>query len=156
MVEVIARITPSAPRRLFGITVLGALGLLLLTLSILQPPPGFPARLFLFAMGAGSVYAASVLSRATKRALVLTAEALSDDSGVLVARVADIRGVERGMLAFKPSNGFILRTENAQPRGWAPGLWWRLGRRIGVGGVISGAEGRAMADAISVLVQRRD
>jgi hypothetical protein len=92
--------------------------------------------------------------RATVLGLVLTEQELVDTSGRLLARIEDIHRVERGFLAFRPSNGFSLHLKRSQPRAWAPGLWWRFGRRIGVGGVISGAEGRAMADLIGALIAR--
>ena len=86
--------------------------------------------------------------------LVLTEQELVDTSGRLLTRIEDIHRVERGFLAFRPSHGFSLHLKTSQPRAWAPGLWWRFGRPIGVGGVISGAQGRVLLGDVGE--QRRE
>ena len=63
--------------------------------------------------------------------------------------------MDRGTFAFKPSNGFLLRTATKQPRLWKPGLYWRMGRRIGVGGITRAAEAKLMADVIAVRLAER-
>ena len=152
---VVARIMPSPIRRGFALMVLGFLGVLLELLAFLRPPQAFHLQLFLILLGIAALALTARLYRSTGQGLILTETELNDTAGRLVAPVDEIRKVERGMFAFKPSNGFVLRLKKKQPRAWEPGLWWRSGRTIGVGGVISGAEGRAMADAISVLLARR-
>lgn len=147
--EVLASITPSGPRRFFATGVMATLGVLLELLAFLRPPESAGLQIMLVVFGLIALAGCVRMYRATGRGLVLTDEALMDTDGTLVARLDQIESVERGIFAFKPSNGFVLRLKSAQPRVWAPGLWWRLGRRVGVGGVISGSEGRAMADLIA-------
>jgi hypothetical protein len=67
-----------------------------------------------------------------------------------------IRSVERGAFAFKPSHGFTLVMKEKQPRAWAPGLWWRLGRRVGVGGVTSAGQTKFMAEQIALRIEDRN
>lgn len=152
---ILARIVPSPVRRVFATGVLGGLGVLLELLAFLRPPASFPLQLMLIALGVVALVLCLKLHAATGRGLVLTAEALSDADGRVVAALDEIRKVERGVFAFKPSNGFVLHLKDRKPGAWAPGLWWRMGRRVGVGGVISGAEGRAMADLIAATIARR-
>ncbi|WP_263741758.1 hypothetical protein [Defluviimonas sp. WL0050] len=128
---------------------MATLGVLLELLAFLRPPESAGLQIMLVVFGLIALAGCVRMFRATGRGLVLTDEALMDTDGTLVARLDQIESVERGIFAFKPSNGFVLRLKSAQPRVWAPGLWWRLGRRVGVGGVISGSEGRAMADLIA-------
>ncbi|WP_347310428.1 hypothetical protein [Defluviimonas sp. SAOS-178_SWC] len=154
--EILARITPSPARRVFATSVLGGLGVLLELLAFLRPPASLPLQAMLIALGAVALVLCIRLHAAAGRGLVLTTEALSDSDGRVVATLDEIRKVERGAFAFKPSNGFVLHLKDKRPGAWAPGLWWRMGRRVGVGGVISGAEGRAMADLIAASVARRD
>ncbi|MCZ6663693.1 MAG: hypothetical protein O7B81_00130 [Gammaproteobacteria bacterium] len=52
---------------------------------------------------------------------------------------------------IKPTNGFVVRARNSMPAAWTPGIWWRLGRRIGVGGLTGGGEGEAMAELLDEL-----
>ncbi|MGB3313787.1 MAG: hypothetical protein WBB85_05205 [Albidovulum sp.] len=152
----LASITPSAPRRVFAVGVMGCLGLLLILLAFLRPPASFPLQLMLILFGMVALAGCVRMYNATSRGLVLSATGLRDTEGTLLAALADIDKVERGVFAFKPSNGFVLRLKAPMPRAWQPGLWWRLGRRIGVGGVISGAEGRQMADMIAARLMSRD
>ena len=92
---------------------------------------------------------------ATTSCLELTELELRDTTGRRIVAVADIRGVDRGALAFKPSQGFLIRTHAPQPRGWAPGLWWRLGRSVGIGGVTRAGEGKYMAETLQALLDSR-
>lgn len=153
--EVLARITPSGPRRFFGIAVLAVLGGLLIYLSLVLPQVSLAWRAFLLGLGAVVVFVAEQMRRATELTLELTEEELRETSGRVLARLDDVTGIERGMFAFKPSNGFTLRTRARQGRVWAPGLWWRIGRRIGVGGVTSASEAKAMAETITALLVQR-
>jgi hypothetical protein len=45
----------------------------------------------------------------------------------------------------------IAKTRGAGRR-WQPGLWWRLGKRVGVGGVAPGHQTKAMAQIIEALL----
>jgi hypothetical protein len=154
--HVLARIEPSAARRVLASGTVGTFGLLLVSLGFFRPPASVSLQFFLIVLGGLSLLVAVRVYRATSGTLILTETGIRDGSGLAVARLDDIAGVDRGVFAFKPSNGFVLRLKSAQPKAWAPGLWWRFGRRVGVGGAISGAEGRQMADALSALLLRRD
>lgn len=154
MAEVLCTITPSPARRLFGAAVLVALGAILIRLGFGAAPLALAVRVGLIALGAGALVLCAALWRATGAGLVLHRDRITDTAGRELLRIGDVVAVERGAFAFKPSNGFLLRLKGPQPRGWAPGLWWRLGRRMGVGGVIAGSEGRRMAEAIAALVAR--
>ncbi|MCW3781772.1 hypothetical protein [Defluviimonas salinarum] len=153
--EILASITPSPARRAFATGVLATLGALLVLLAFLRPPASMPLQFFLIVLGVAALVLCVRLFRATGQGLLLTAAGIRDSEGREVARLAEIRKVERGTFAFKPSNGFLLHLAETRPRAWAPGLWWRSGRRVGIGGVISGAEGRHMADRIDALIAER-
>lgn len=154
---VIARLYPSAPRRAFGAGVLLALGLLLLWMGVAVPPQAFGWQVFLLGFGAAVMWSAVRMWQATVVGIELTRTELREEGGGrLLAHVAEIRDVSRGALAFKPSNGFLLVLATPGPGVWAPGLWWRVGRRVGVGGVTSGQEARFMAETIAALIAPRD
>ena len=149
-------IRASAPRRWLGVVSLCVLGLLLLYLALFMGADALGWQVFLIAMGVGSFAVADRMRRATARVLELTRQELRDDLGHVIARVEDIEHVDRSFFAFKPSNGFLIRTSrSAGRRTWQPGLWWRLGRRIGVGGVASAAQTKNAADILSVMLAER-
>lgn len=153
--EVIATIRASTPRRWLGVGMMGGLGVLLIWVAMATPPANIFWQAFLLALGAGALVFAQLMWRATATALVLRRDRLEDTGGTLVVRIADVEKVDRGMFALKPSNGFMLVLSAPQTRAWRPGLWWRMGRRVAVGGVTSGAQTRPVADIISALVLER-
>ena len=147
--EIIAMMQASLARRFSAYAAVFILGALLVLLAFVQPPE-LGWQLFLIALGAAALVVAERLRRATLLGLVLTPDALCDTAGTVLARIDDIASVDRGAFAFKPSNGFILRLKTSAPRAWAPGLWWRFGKRVGVGGVTPSGPGRYMAEQIAM------
>jgi len=153
--EVLARVSASAPRRVMGITVLAVMGGVLIYAALAQPPQVFFWQAVLLLAGGLNLYLAERMRRATVMTLELTREALRDTEGRVLARLDQIETVNRGMFAFKPSNGFVVTTRQPQDRHWNPGLWWRFGTRIGVGGVTPAAQTKLMADTIQTLLNER-
>lgn len=153
--EVLATVEASTPRRWFATGVLWVLAMMLIWLALAQPPaPGWQA--FLIVFGAVAAYGAESLRRATLNSVVLTEDAVADSSGREIARLDNVLRVDRGAFAFKPSNGFLLVLKTRGPRAWAPGLWWRMGRRVGVGGVTSANASKMMAEKIALMIAQRD
>ncbi len=154
--EVVAVVRASAARRGLGLAMLGLLGLLLIYVALVRSPaePGWQA--FLLLAGLVSLWAGDRMRRATALSVELTPAGLRSSDGEVIATLDRIEGVDRGMFAFKPSNGFLLRlTEPAGAR-WQPGLWWRLGRRVGIGGVTPASQAKLMADLLAAMLAERD
>ncbi|WP_212523993.1 hypothetical protein [Actibacterium sp. MT2.3-13A] len=156
MSDVLATLSASKPRRLFGLGVLLTLGFGLIYLALARPPSSVGWQIFLIALGALSLVLGEKMRRATLGKVVLTAEGLFDGEGRVLAPIAEITGVDRGPFAMKPSHGFTVRLSTARGRGWAPGLWWRMGYRLGVGGVTPAAQAKVMSEALTVLLMERD
>lgn len=152
---VLARLRPSRPRLGVSLALLVALGILLCWVG-LTVPIGAVARLAFAAIAAGVLWIAVRQAQSGQRAILLTADGLVDDTGRPIAPLGQIASVDRGAFAFKPSNGFLVRLSAPMGRAWMPGLWWRLGSRIGVGGITPAAEGRLMAERLQALLAERD
>lgn len=153
----LATLQASAPRRLLAYGAVFVLGALLILLAFFQPP-AFGWQIFLIAFGAGMLVVAERLRRATLLGLVLTETDLRDTSGTVLTRLENIQSVDSGTLAFKPSNGFVLRLRTSEASAWVPGMWWRFSKRIGVGGVTPSGPAKFMADQITqrISVNRPD
>ncbi len=155
MSEVITGMVPSAPRRFFGSGVLYVLGAVLIYIALATPPsPAF--ALFLVGVGAISLYGGYRMWHLTGRMIELTEDELRLSDGTLICKTADIHKVDRSFFAFKPSNGCLVTTGGSYPTTWSPGLLWRFGKRIGIGGVTSVSEGKIMADTLSAMIATRD
>ncbi|PIE11898.1 MAG: hypothetical protein CSA72_01940 [Rhodobacterales bacterium] len=145
----------SPARRFLALTLIAGLALILLTLALRGELTGL-SRLVLGGFGLAALAGAEAMRRATMGSVTLTETGLVDESGRLIAALDDIESVDRGAFAFKPSNGFILRTRTRGARHWAPGLWWRMGRRVGIGGVTPAAPAKSMAEEIGMHIAQRN
>ena len=116
--EIVLEISPSPVRRWMAILALGILGILMITLAFDEMPDLW--RLFFVLLGAGILWAANRLRSATMDGLVLTRDGLRTISGRTLAGVEDVARVDRGALAFRPSNGFMVRLKQPGTAGWAP------------------------------------
>lgn len=153
--DVIVTLQASALRRIFAYGAVFALGAMLILLAFVQPP-ALGWQLFLIVLGGGALVVAERLRRATLMGLILTEHELRDSSGAVLTTLENIRSVDRGAFAFKPSNGFVLRLHQSTPRVWAPGLYWCFATRIGVGGVTASGPAKYMAEQIALrIVERR-
>lgn len=151
---VYARVQASQARRILAYGVLFALGVLLIYLPLARPPD-LVWTIFMLALGFYILWIAERLRRATLGAIELTDTDIRTHDGQVLAEMNEIAEVDRGVFAIKPSNGFTLILANKKPRGWAPGLWWRIGRRVGVGGVTSAGQAKFMAEQIAFRLQQR-
>ncbi len=153
--EVLATVQASTGRRVLGIGLMCALAVMVIYVAI-KTPPALGWQIFLVVMGAGSLMVAKEMRKSTASVLELTQDELRDTSGTVLVRLEDVVSIDRGAFAFKPSNGFLLRLSKPYPRGWRPGLWWRGGKRVGVGGMTPGRQTKYMSDIIAVMLAERE
>lgn len=150
--EIYATVQAAPARRWLGYGMLFVLGALVLYTTLVQPP-ALHWMIFMLVFGVAMLWLAERLRRATTMTVILDADGLRDSSGAVLARLDEIEAVSRGAFAAKPSNGFTLRLREKRGNRWAPGLWWRIGRRVGVGGVTSAGQTRFMAEQIAILIK---
>lgn len=153
--EVLATIHSSMGRRILGIGSLYVLSLSVIYVAISQPP-ALGWQLFLLVLGGVSIWISEKMRRATGNVLELNHLELRDMSGVVIARIEDMVSVDRGAFAFKPSNGFLIRLRAGAERTWQPGMWWRFGTCVGVGGMTPGPQTKFMAETILAMITKRD
>ena len=126
------------------------MALAVVLLSLVFEAQGLWSLIFL-GFSVAVLFGARGLWRATGDSIELTRTELRTGSGRVLTPVANVREVDRGAFAFKPSNGFLVKLKEPQGKGWAPGLWWQRGRMIGVGGVVPGGQSRAMAEMLKAM-----
>ena len=153
--KVLAILRPSAARMAIGIASLVVLGGFLVWVAVASPPADLGWRTVLFAIAGLSFWVGYEMYRAEQDQIVLTRSAVRTASGRELFRVEDVRRVERGALAFKPSGGFVVWLDKRQPAGWSPGVWWRYGRMVGVGGITRSTEAKGMAEILDLVLAER-
>lgn len=151
---ILAEVDASSSRRMMACGVIYLLGVMLIYVAIATPPT-LVLMLIVLGMGIGAMLLGEKLRRATLTKIIMTEDAIISSDGTVLAQMDQIISVDRGAFAFKPSNGFTLKLETKQPRSWAPGLWWRIGRYVGVGGVVSAGQSKFMAEQIALRVVAR-
>ncbi len=154
--DVLAEVRASVPRRYLGIGMLLFLGALLIYAALVRPPAVLGWQAFLIGLGAASLWIAERMRHATSLAVELTREGLRSSDGEVIAEFDNIASVDRGMFVFKPSNGFIVRLKKSTSKRWQPGLWWRFGGRVGIGGVTPGSQAKLMADMLAAMLLERE
>lgn len=150
-----ATVHASQGRRFFGYGVLFSLGALVIY-TTLSHPPAAHWMIFMLVFGVSMLWLAEKLRRASLLVIVLTEDELRDSSGTVLAKLSDVVSVQRGAFALKPSNGFTLVLKHKSPRAWAPGIWWRMGHRVGVGGVTAAGQSRFMAEQVALRLISRE
>lgn len=148
-------VKPSQPRLWFLVATLGLLGALMLWIALAHPPADLGWRLFLLGGGGGVGWGAWRILGLRDRALVLTEQALIDTGAGEICRLDEIARVNRGVFTARPARGFVLSVGKARGRYWVPGLWWRIGRSIGIGGMTGAVETKLMAEMIEAIVMTR-
>ncbi len=149
--ETLMELTISPIRRIFALVVLFMLGLLLIWNGLMLPGAAIALKLLLMLMGAAVLWLGIKMYDRTRGGLILTKEALWDYRGTCLIRMEDVVAMEKGVFALKPSNGFMLRGTQAPGNLWAPGMYWRVGTRVGVGGITNAREAKSMIEVIVAL-----
>ncbi len=152
-VEELAHLAPSTIRVWLGMIATAGLALVLIVIASTMPELSLLIRAFFILIAFGAGIMAKMIWHSGQQAVVLTSEGLKDNEGRVIALCADIRDVDRGFTIFKPSHGFLVHLKAPAQRAWVPGLWWRMGRRIGIGGATPPGSAKAMADILSVLIK---
>ncbi|MEL7115601.1 MAG: hypothetical protein AAGP08_08410 [Pseudomonadota bacterium] len=154
--EVILAIWPSPIRRGIAIAAMVAIGVLFILSAINEELQGAIWRAILVCFGLGVFALARRFYLATSVGLELTRDALRDTKGRLLCTVAGVTRVDRGAFSMKPTNGLTIFVKEPGAFAWEPGLWWRWGRRVGIGGVTAAAQSKAIADTLALLLAERD
>jgi len=149
--EIIAEVGYSIARKFLLIAALFALGVVVLGLAWNSAASPF-GRIVLAVIGGICLFQGERMRRAPDVTLQLTQEGLFQSDGILLAKLDEIKRIDRGALVIKPSNGFILILTETYGNAWLPGLWWRIGKRVGVGGVVSAGAAKFMAEQIALMV----
>ncbi len=150
--DIIITLGPTLARFWFAIITIGSCGGLLLFAAARGNAGSLFAMIVLIVVSGFAFLAAHSIYKTRDKSISLTQEGLFDETGHRLCSIQKIASVDRSFSAFKPSNGFVLRLKEPMDRAWVPGLWWRYGKSLGVGGITSPSHAKAMANAIELLL----
>ncbi|GAB5448196.1 hypothetical protein [Gymnodinialimonas sp.] len=154
--EHLASIHPRPARRVVAVGMIVALAVIVWTVAALRPPESFAYMLMLVFFGAGCFWLAYGMWHASAREIELTRSELREVDGRVLCRMDNVARVDRGAFAFKPAGGFLVRLKAPEGPGvYAPGVWWRWGRTLAIGGVTARQDGKNVADMMIVMMLER-
>ena len=154
--DVIIELKPSPIRIWVAILSVSILGAFLLWVSASGATGSLLATLLFMVFAGLCFFGAHGLYRTRGLSLILRKDGLFENTGRTLCTREEIERIDRSFFALKPSNGFVVELKKPSARAWAPGLWWRFGKRVGVGGVTPIGESKAMADLMSIYVKGED
>lgn len=155
MTDVIVKIQPSFGRRIFGIAILCLAALIMLNYAFGDKAQSIVLRVFLLLFAVVFLWHAQTNLRFADAALILKRDGLFDNHGELICNLSNINRIDRGWISFKPSNGLLIRMHRPMPLKWVPGLYWRFGKNLGVGGMVSPVLTKEMSDKLLLLMQEK-
>lgn len=156
MSEILARLQIAPVRRWVGVTILALIGVGLIYSGLVYPPAALLGRLAIFLLGFLMILQAYWNLQVRSGALVLKEDGLWVENGPQLAALDNIETVQVSAFSIKPSNGFAVVLRSPARLKWVPGLYWCVGRRIGVGGATHPAQAKAMAELLSTLIMDRE
>lgn len=146
----LARINVSPLRRWVGLAALSIVGVVFAWAFVNDEQ-----ALFLV-VAVGCALLLMMSWKATASTLVLTRDGIFDSERGEIVSLDEIQTLVTGHFAMRPSNGFSLRMKTPVAARWFPGLWWSFGRRVGIGGLASGRQTKAFAEALSIILAERN
>ena len=152
MNDVVMELRQTPGRRWFSVLALLAVSGAAAWFVLFGPERNPGMRALLAAASAGFAFQAWRFRDEVRSSIRLTPEGLFDGGGDCIFRTDNVASVERGLLAMRPSNGFLVRLREPAGIRWIPGTYWRVGRRVGVGGSLRPADVRALSDRLAGLV----
>ena len=75
--------------------------------------------------------------------------------GTLICSITDIERVDVSPYTFKSANGFIIHLKTRRAFKFVPGLFWQIGRRISIGGMISKSESKYLSNTLISFIENK-
>jgi hypothetical protein len=73
----------------------------------------------------------------------------------LICSFENIDEVDVSPYTFKSANGFIIHLKTGSAFKFVPGLFWQLGRRISIGGMISKSESKYLSNTLLSFIEQK-
>ena len=74
----------------------------------------------------------------------------------LICSIENIDKVDVSPYTFKSANGFIIHLRTSGTLKFVPGLFWQVGRRISIGGMISKSESKYLSNTLISFIGSKD
>ncbi|MEO0344428.1 MAG: hypothetical protein AAF198_13420 [Pseudomonadota bacterium] len=141
-------------RKWFGVLSLGFPATLIVAIMIQGSITHVLSAVILLAIAALFMWAAWRMWNAPHFGIVFDGDSLKTEDGATIAKMSEIQSVQVGLFVMRPSNGFMMMMKQPGIFPTRPGVVWRQGRRIGIGGILRSSEAKSIGRAIQVELDR--
>ena len=146
---------PSHRIKILGTIIFGLLLFLIYTVSSLDNEITLLDFLLIPLIILLALWFKSFLNRYSKMGFLINQEGLFNLDKSLICRIDEIDQIDTSPYTFKSANGFIviLKTKNSFKT--VPGLYWRLGKRISIGGLIAKNESKFVSSTLLQFFEKQ-
>ena len=150
--ENIIYVLPNHRMKFLGGAIFFLLVFLLYTLSELNNENTLMTFFLLLGLVLLALWFKRFLKRYSKVGFQINSTGLYDLETNLICKIDDIHKVDVSPYTFKSANGFIVFSKTKSKFRSVPGLYWRLGNRISIGGLISKNESKFLSTTLLALI----
>ena len=101
-----------------------------------------------------AIWFRSFLQRYSKVGFLINQSGLFNLDGSIVCEIGDIERIDVSPYTFKSANGFIVILKTKSSFKSIPGLYWRLGKRLSIGGLVSKNESKFLSHTLSGFLEK--
>ena len=96
------------------------------------------------------------LKRFSKVGFLINQSGLFNLDGSIICEIGDIEKIDVSPYTFKSANGFIVILKTKTSFKSIPGLYWRLGKRLSIGGLVSKTESKFLSQALLRFYEEKE
>ena len=139
---------PSHRIKILGSTIFGLVMFLLYALSRLNENVTFFDFLLISAAILIGLWFKKFLNKYSSVGFLLNEIGLLNLDETIICQMEDIKNVDVSPYTFKSANGFIIHLKAKRTFKSVPGLYWQLGKRISIGGLVSKSESKFLSGTL--------
>ena len=154
--ETIQYILPTHRIKILGFVIFGLIVFLIYALSNINEQTTLLDFLLIPALVGIGFWFRRFLRVYAKVGFNINASGLFNLDDTLICSIADIERVEVSPYTFQSANGFIIHLKTKSSFKFVPGLFWQVGRRISIGGMISKSESKYLSNTLLSFFEQKN
>ena len=139
---------PSHRIKILGSVIFGLLLFLSYTVSNIEEEITFLDFLLIPTIVFLGLWFIRFLKRYSKIGFLINQSGLFNIDGSVICEIDDIERIDVSPYTFKSANGFIVILKTKSSFKSIPGLYWRLGKRLSIGGLVSKNESKFLSQTL--------
>ena len=140
--------------KILGLTIFALLAFLIVSLSRLEKNISVLDMLLIPIIVVLGLWLKRFLNRYSKIGFLINELGMFNLDESLIFKMDEIERIDVSPYTFKSANGFIILLKTKSSFKFIPGLYWRLGNRISIGGLVSKNESKFLSTTLLELYEQ--